>query len=156
MRNVTEKKIKEICRLYREGKTRKQITEEMYCSMSTVDRALHLYGDIPARDSFEDHRVEIMERYQSGETLKRISEETGISISTINRNLLAMGMCRGKGWKSGKEQREPRKPMAHREKRECVEDQEILTPRRYADNTKRSTTVVIRGKVYQDVSAWYM
>ena len=156
MRKETEERVKEICRLYREGKTRKQISEEMYCAMSTVDRALHLYGDVPARDSFADHREEIMEMYQNGETLKRISEETGISIGTINRNLLAMGMRRGKGWKSGKEQRVSRKSMSHREQRDRDEESEILTPRRRVDNTKRSTKVVIRGKVYQDVSAWYM
>lgn len=151
-----QKKIKEICRLSREGKTRKQIAEEMYCSISTVDRALHLYGDIPVRDNFEDHREKIVEMYQAGETLKRIAEETGISVSTINRHLLNMGLYRGKGWKPGQAQWAQRKPVSHREQRERKEESEILTPRRYVDNTKRSVTVVIRGKVYQDVSAWYM
>lgn len=117
---------------------------------------LHLYGDIPVRDNFEDHRGKIMEMYQNGESLRRISEETGISITTINRHLLDMGMRRGKGWKSSKGQQEQRKPMLHREQRDCDEEQTFPTPRRYADNTKRSVRVVIRGKVYQDVSAWYM
>ena len=155
MKRETEK-IEKICRLYKEGKTRKQIAEEMNYSVSAIDRALHLYGDIPVRDSFEDHREEIMKMYQEGETLKRISEKTGISVSTINRHLLNMGMRRGSGWKPGHEKQAQRKPMSHREQRDCDEESEILTPRRYADNTKRSTTVVIRGKVYQDVSAWYM
>lgn len=156
MQGKTDKKTEEICRLSREGKSRKQIAEEMYCSMSTVDRALHLYGDIPVRDNFEDHKEEIMEMYQAGETLKMIAEKTGISVSTINRHLLDMGMRRGSGWKPGHEKQAQRKPMNHREQRDCDEESEILTPRRYADNRRRSVTVVIHGKVYQDVSAWYM
>ncbi len=156
MKKETKKKIEEICQLHRAGKTRKQIAEEMFCSMSTIDRALHMYGDIPTRDSFEDHREKIMEMYQSGETLKRIAKETGISITTINRHLLNMGLCRGKGWKSGQGKRGYRKPISHREQREHVEEQEILTPLRYVDNRKRVEIVEIRGKIYQDVSAWYM
>lgn len=151
-----DERIKEICRLYKDGQTRKQISEKMFCSMSTVDRALHLYGETPVRNSFEDHRKEIIEMYESGAALRQISEETGISIKTINRHLLKMGMHRGKGWKSGHEKQDSRQPMSHREKREDDGEQDMLMPRRYADNTRRAIRVVIRGKVYQDVSAWYM
>lgn len=154
MRKETEKMIKDICRLFREGKTRGQIAEEMHCSMSTVDRALHRYGDIPARDSFEDHREEIIEMYRAGETQKKIAEKTGVSKSTISRNLVRMGLCRGKGWKAGKGKQGQRNHMIHREQAECNEPE--LIPRQYADNIKRSEKVVIRGKIYQDVSAWYM
>lgn len=123
--------------------------------MSTIDIAIRLFGEETRRDSFENHEAVILQMWRAGETLEKIAKETGISITTINRHLLAKGMCRGSGWKPGQEKREPRKPMVHREQVECIEGPE-LTPRQYADNTKRAEKVVIRGKVYQDVSAWYM
>lgn len=155
MRRETEKRYKKICELRKGGKSRQEIMEAVHCSMSTINLALRMLGEKERRESFEDHQTKIVEMWQAGETLEQIAEETGISISTINRRLLGMGLSRGKGWKKGQEMRKVRKPISHREQAECMEGPEI-GPFQYADNTRRSKTVVIRGKTYQDVSAWYM
>ncbi|MFG6334814.1 MAG: hypothetical protein K1W20_04985 [Lachnospiraceae bacterium] len=155
MRRETEKRYKKICELRKAGKSRQEIMKAVHCSMSTIDLAIRILGEKAKRESFEDHKAEIVEMWQAGETLERIAEETGISITTINRRLLGMGLSRGKGWKKGQEMRKVRKPISHREQAERTEGPEI-GPIQYADNTRRSETVVIRGKTYQDVSAWYM
>lgn len=156
MRKKNIARNEEICRLYRAGRTREQIAEEAYCSISTVDRVLRLSGDIKQRDSFEDHKETVMELYRAGSAQKEIAEKTGLSEQTISRNLRQMGMKRGKGWKAEPGKRGPRLPISHRERREYAGELELPIPRQYADNTKRAAKVEIRGKIYWDVSAWYM
>lgn len=155
MRKETEEKYKKICELRKAGKSRKEIVEELCCSTSTIDVAIRAFGENTKRDSFENHEEEILQMWRDGETLGKIAEKTGINITTINRNLLSMGMRRRRGWKTAPEKQAPRRAMAHREQAEQIEEPEV-SPRQYADNTRRSKTVVIRGKTYQDVSAWYM
>lgn len=155
MRKETEEKYKKICELRKAGKSRKEIVEELCCSTSTIDVAIRAFGEDTKRDSFENHEAEILQMWRDGETLGKIAEKTGINITTINRHLLNRGLKRRKGWKPGREKQAPRRVMAHREQAEQIEEPEV-SPRQYADNTKRSKTVVIRGKTYQDVSAWYM
>ncbi len=155
MRKETEEKYKKICELRKAGKSRKEIVEELCCSTSTIDVAIRAFGEDTKRDSFGNHETEILQMWRDGETLGKIAEKTGINITTINRNLLSMGLRRRRGWKPVREKQAPRRAMAHREQAEQIEELEV-SPRQYADNTKRSKTVVIRGKTYQDVSAWYM
>lgn len=155
MRKETEEKYKKICELRKAGKSRKEIVEELCCSTSTIDVAIRAFGEDTKRDSFENHEEEIIQMWRDGETLGKIAEKTGISVTTINRHLLNMGLKRGKGRKPGREKQAPRRAMVHREQEEQIEETEV-TPRQYADHTRRSKTVVICGKTYQDVSAWYM
>lgn len=155
MRKETEEKYKKICELRKAGKSREEIVEELCCSTSTIDVAIRAFGEDTKRDSFENHEAEILQMWRDGETLGKIAEKTGISVTTVNRHLLKMGLERGKGRKPVREKQAPRRDMAHREQAEQIEEPEV-SPRQYADNTKRSKTVVIRGKTYQDVSAWYM
>lgn len=155
MRKETEEKYRKICELRKAGKSRREIREEIHCSEGTINIAIRLFGEETKRDSFENHQTEIVEMWKAGKTLEQIKKETGLNISTINRHLLDMGMRRGSGWKPGRENQAPRKAMSHREQAEPVEEPEV-SPRQYADNTRRSKTVVINGRKYQDVSAWYM
>lgn len=155
MRKETEEKYKKICELRKAGKSRKEIVEELCCSTSTIDVAIRAFGEKERRDGFENHEKDILSMWRDGEKLGRIAEKTGLSVTTINRHLLSMGMKRGSGWKPALEKQAPRGAMVHREQAEQIEEPEV-SPRQYADNTRRSKTVVIRGKTYQDVSAWYM
>lgn len=155
MRKETEEKYKKICELRKAGRSRKEIVGEIHCSMSTIDVAIRAFGEETRRDSFENHEEEIIRMWRAGETLGKIAEKTGISITTINRRLLSMGLKRKSGWKPARKKQAPRRAMAHREQAEQIEEPEV-SPRQYADNARRSKTVVIRGKTYQDVSAWYM
>lgn len=155
MRKETEEKYKKICELRKAGKSRQEIVNELNCSTSTIDVAIRYFGEEVRRDSFENHKETILEMWKAGKLLEQIAKETGISISTINRNLLAMGLRRGSGWKPGRRNRGQKNIVSHREQAEQIEEPEV-SPRQYAESTRRSTTVVIRGKTYQDVSAWYM
>lgn len=155
MRKKTEEKYRKICELWKAGKSRREIREEIHCCEETIYAALRISGEKMRRDSFENHQTEIVKMWQAGATLAQIEKETGLNISTINRHLLAMGMRRGSGWKPGRENQAPRKAMSHREQAEPIGEPKV-SPRQYADNTRRSKTVVINGRKYQDVSAWYM
>lgn len=154
MRKETEEKYKEICRLHRDGKKKSQIEAELHCAPSTIDRALQLYGEIQRRNSFEDHKETIVRLYDAGETLEKMKSETGLSITTINRNLRNMGLRRGRGWHPEESKRHTRRQI-HREQAE-PEEEVNLQDLQYAKYTRRAERIVIRGKAYLDVSAWYM
>lgn len=153
MRTETEEKYKEICRLHAEGKKKAEIVEELHCATSTIDRALRLYREIPKRDSFADHEETIVRLYHAGATLERMSEETGLSMTTINRNLRAMGLRRGRGWKP--EGSVHTWKQTHRAQAEAEEEPELF-PLVHVEDTRKAERIVIRGKAYLDVSAWYM
>lgn len=142
MRNQTEEKYKEICRLFWSGIKIDEIVEKVHCCRSTVDRAISLYGKIPKRDAFADHKEETVEMFDRGKTYQEIADETGLSLSTIRRNFAKMGLRR-------------RRSRGMAETSQEQEEPEII-PLQYADNKKRAERVVIRGKAYLDVSAWYM
>lgn len=153
MRKETEEKYKEICRLHAEGKKKAEIVEALHCATSTIDRALRMYREIPRRNTFEDHKETIVRLYDAGATLEKMSQETGLSMKTIHRNLRDMGLQRGRGWQ----------PADHRQRNRTwvyaqAEPEEKVDPRylQYAQNTRRAERIVIRGKAYLDVSAWYM
>ncbi len=153
MRKETEEKYKKISRLHAQGKKKAEIAEKLHCTPSTIDRALRLYREIPRRDTFEDHKKTIVSLYEAGETLEKMSQETGLSIKTINRNLMAMGLRRGRGWK----------PADHRQRNRTgvytqaeLEEEIELFPLTYAKDTRKAERIVIRGKAYLDVSAWFM
>lgn len=153
MRKETEEKYKEICHLHAEGKKKAKIVEELHCTPSTIDRALRLYGKIPRRDSFEGHKKTIVSLYDTGATLEKMAEETGLSTTTINRNLRAMGLRRGRGWKPEDYQQKRRTGIYAQE--ESEEELEIF-PLVHVKDTRRAERIVIRGRAYLDVSAWYM
>lgn len=153
MRKETEEKYKEICRLHAEGKKKAEIVEELHCATSTIDRALRMYREIPRRDTFEDHKDTIVRLYEAGEKLAKMTEETGLSAHTISRNLRKMGLQRGRGWKPADYQQRNRTGVyAHEE----PEKEPELFPQVHVKNTRRAERIVIRGKAYLDVSAWYM
>lgn len=153
MRKETEKKYKEICRLVRAGRSNDEIAEELCCSRSTVDRAISLYGGRQKRETFEAHKDEIIAMYRKGMILGEIETRTGLSVHTIVRNMRKLGIRRGKGWK----------PADYRQRNrtgtytQAEPEQELeLFPLTYAQHTRKAERIVIRGKSYIDVSAWYM
>lgn len=152
MRKETEKKYKEICHLHAEGKKKAEIVEELHCAPSTIDRALRMYREVPRRDTFEDHKDTIVCLYEAGETLEKMTEETGLSANTISRNLRKMGLRRGRGWKPEKS---AHWKQIHRVQEETEEEVD-LRYLQYDQHTKKAERIMIRGKAYLDVSAWYM
>lgn len=152
MRKETEEKYKEICRLHAEGKKKAEIVEALHCATSTIDRALRMYREIPRRDTFEDHKDTIFSLYEAGEPVEKIAEETGLSANTIHRNLRAMGLRRGRGWQPAGSKGWK---QIHRVQEETEEE---VDPRylQYAQHIRKTERIVIRGKAYLDVSAWYM
>lgn len=152
MRTETEEKYKEICRLHAEGKKKAEIVEALHCATSTIDRAIKLCGEKRRRDTFEDHKDTIIRLYDAGVTAERIAEETGLSANTIHRNLRAMGFRRGRGWQPAGSKGWK---QIHRVQEETEEE---VDPRylQYAQHTRKAERIVIRGKTYLDVSAWYM
>ena len=143
MRKETEKKYKEICRLFWAGKSLDEIAEEEHCSRATVDRAISTYGNIPKRDNFENHKEEAIEMFKAGKTYQEIADETGLFLSTIRRNFAEMGLRRRRGRRI--------KEMPEREK-----EPEIFPLQYTQNNIRRAERIVIRGKIYLDVSAWYL
>lgn len=153
MRTETEEKYKEICRLHAEGKKKAEIVEELHCATSTIDRALRMYREVPRRDTFEDHKDTIARLYDAGATLEKMAEETGLSTHTISRNLRAMGLRRGSGWKPADYQQRRRTGVYAKEE---PEEELPLFPLVHTQHTRKAERIVIRGKAYLDVSAWYM
>lgn len=153
MRTETKEKYKEICRLHAEGKKKAEIVEALHCATSTIDRAIRLCGEKRRRDTFEDHKEKIVRLYDAGATLEKMAEETGLSTHTISRNLRAMGLRRGSGWKPADYQQRRRTGIYAQEE---PEEELELFPLIYAKETRKAERIVIRGKAYLDVSAWYM
>lgn len=150
MREKTEKRDEKIRALRRQGMRRRDIAEEMICSLSVVDRALRELDEGMRRASFEKHKEEIITMYQDGVTVKEIAEKSGLSEHTINRKMRELGKGRGRGWK----------PAGYTQKeRDGLYAQKLEgpTPVYYArPEIRRAERIVIRGKAYLDVSAWYM
>lgn len=146
MQKKTEEKYKEICLLFAEGMKIDEIAEEMHCGRSTVDRAIALYGSthghISKREIFADHKEEAVELFNRGKTYQEIADETGLSVSAIRQNFVKMGLSR-------RRRRKTEKTVPEHEEPEII-------PLQYADNTRKAEEIVIRGKTYTDVSAWYM
>lgn len=153
MRKETEEKYKEICRLHAEGKKKAEIVEALHCATSTIDRAIRLCGEKRRRDTFEDHKDTIIRLYEAGETLEKMTEETGLSAHTISRNLRKMGLRRGRGWKPADYQQRSRTGIYVQEE---PKEEPMLFPSVHVKDTRRAERIVIRGKAYLDVSAWYM
>lgn len=152
MRENTEKRDEKIRSLRRQGMRRRDIAQEMLCSVSVVDRALRSLDEGMRRESFKKHKKEIIELYQKGIPVAEIAEKTGLHVNTINRNMRALGLGRGRGWNEGIKTG-PRGPQVHRA---TCEEQEpaplFIAPTEY----RKAKRVVIRGKAYLDVSDWYL
>ncbi len=86
MRENTEKRDEKIRSLRRQGMRRREIAQEMICSVSVVDRALRGLDEGLRRASFEKQKKEIIEMYQKGIPVAVIAEKTGLHENTINRN----------------------------------------------------------------------
>lgn len=159
MRQATEEKYRQICRLREQGMRIKEIAAEMECSASVVDRAVKVFREGELRRAcFADHKDEIVGMYKDGATLKEIAEAAGLSITTINRHMLDMGIHRGKGWKPERAHRRLREPMCHREQGE--QEGEIPAPRQYAVHVRRVRKIRVKvnykWKTMQDVSDWWL
>lgn len=146
MQKKTEEKYEEICRLFCGGMKIDEIAEKMHCGRSTVDRAIALYGSvhghIPKKNVFADHKEEAVELFNRGKTYQEIADATGLFASTIRQNFAKMGLCR-------RRRRKTEETVPEHEEPEII-------PLQYADNTRKAEKIVIRGKTYTDVSAWYM
>ncbi len=145
-KKTEEEKYEEICRFFCGGMKIDEIAEKMHCGRSTVDRAIALYGSahghIPKREVFADHGEEAVELFNGGKTYQEIADETGLSASAVRQNLAKMGLCRRRRRKTEETVPEHEEPG--------------IIPLQYADNTRKAEKIVIRGKTYADVSAWYM
>lgn len=65
-----------------------------------------------------------------------------------------MGLRRGRGWHPEESKGHTRR-QTHREQVE-LEEEANLQDLQYAKHIRRAERIVIRGKAYLDVSAWYM
>lgn len=148
----TEKRDEKIRSLCRQGMRRCDIAKEMSCSVSVVDRALRSLEEGARRASFAKHKEEIIELYQKGIPVKEIAKKTGITENTINRNMRALGKGRGRGCNKGVKTG-PRGPQIHRA---TCEEQEHVPIFMVAQEYRRARRIMVRGKMYLDVSDWYL
>lgn len=150
MRENTEKRDEKIRSLRRKGMRRRDIAQEMLCSVSVVDRACRSLDEGLRRASFERHKEEIIELYRKGIPVPKIAEKTGLTENTINRNMRALDQGRGRGWKPAdyKQSRQ-----VHRETSEEPEPVPLfMAPAEY----RRVRHITVRGKTWLDVSDWYL
>ena len=83
----------EVARLYREGKTKKGIAEELGVSAFTIYqdiKALEEQGIIEARTKKSDRRREVARLYNEGKSYKEIAEELGLSIGAITYDVTCL------------------------------------------------------------------
>lgn len=152
MRIKTEKRDERIRQLRRQGMRRRDIAEEMICSVSVVDRALRSRNEGLRRASFEKHKEEIIEMYQKGIPVKQIAEKTGLTENTINRNMRALGKGRGRGWTKGIKPGQNRPQVCRGTSEEPDPVPLFIVKQEY----RKARKVTIRGKEYLDVSDWYL
>ena len=153
MRENTEKRDEKIRSLRRQGMRRRDIADELLCSISVVDRALRSLDEGMRRASFKKHKEEIIEMYQKGIPVTQIAEKTGMTENTINRNMRALDKGRGRGWKPEKEMRHSNRPQTHRE---TVGEPEPVPLFMVTQQYRKARRITIRGKTYLDVSDWYL
>lgn len=152
MRENTKKRDEKIRSLRRQGMRRRDIAQEMLCSVSVVDRALRSLDEGLRRASFEKHKEEIMEMYQKGIPVAVIAKKTGLHENTINRNMRALKLNRGRGWNEGIRTGQ-RGPQVHRA---TCEEQEPVPLFMAQKEYRRARHITVRGKAYLDVSDWYL
>lgn len=150
MRENTEKRDEKIRSLRRQGMRRRDIAQEMLCSVSVVDRALRSPDEGLRRASFEKQKEEIIAMYQKGIPVAVIAKKTGLHENTINRNMRARGKGRGRGWKQGTAGHS--RPV-HREAGGETGPIPLYFVKTEYRKAKRIT---VRGKAYLDVSDWYL
>lgn len=150
MRKNTEKRDERIRSLRRQGMRRRDIAQEMLCSVSVVDRALRSLDEGLRRASFEKHKEDIIEMYKKGIPVAVIAKKTGLHKDTINRNMRALGLGRGRGWKQG--------TAGHRQPvhRETGEETGPIPLYFVQTEYRRAKRITARGKTYLDVSDWYL
>ncbi len=153
MRENTEKRDEKIRSLRRQGMRRRDIAQEMLCSVSVVDRALRSLDEGLRRASFEKHKEEIIGMYQKGISVAVIAKKTGLHENTINRNMRALELGRGRGWTKGRKRQEPNRQQEHRETAGEPEPVPLFTVKR---EYRRARHITVRGKAYLDVSDWYL
>lgn len=152
MRENTKKRDERIRSLRRQGMRRRDIAQEMLCSVSVVDRALRSLEEGLRRASFEKHKEEIIELYRKGVPVAEIAEKVGMTENTINRNMRALGKGRGRGWNEGIKTG-PRGPQVHRA---TCEEQEPVQLFMAQKEYRRARHITLRGKTWLDVSDWFM
>lgn len=90
MRKGTRQKYDEIAELFRQGKSRREISEELHYTKQTVDRVIRQYGLAPKQETFEAHKEEIIEMRKNGMTYQEIADAIRLSMSTVSRNMQYM------------------------------------------------------------------
>lgn len=153
MRENTKKRDERIRSLRRQGMRRRDIAQEMMCSVSVVDRALRSLDEGLRRASFEKHKEEIIELYQKGIHVAVIAKKTGLNENTINRNMRALELNRGRGWTKGSKRPGQNRQQTHRE---TCEEQKPIPVFVVKQEYRRARHITVRGKEYLDVSDWYL
>lgn len=154
MRQETKEKYEEIYKLYLAGKSKKEISIESHCAYSTIDRAMREHGVIFSRENFAKHKDEILAMYKSGRTYQEIAEATGLNESTISRNLRYILFAKDKEEHRRRRDKKERAQEAFRAAAE--QEEEEIVPRQYAKNWRRERQIVANGKVYTDITDWFM
>lgn len=150
MRENTKKRDEKVRSLRRQGMRRRDIAQEVLCSVSVVDRALRSMDEGLRRASFEKYKEEIIELYQNGVPVAEIAEKTGLHVNTINRNMRALGKGRGRGWK--REAAKHSQPVH----REASEDTGPIPLYFVQKEYRRTRHITVRGKTWLDVSDWFL
>ena len=86
-----KKRSEEVCRLWLDGKDKKEIAEIVGCSPTSINHYLRLGGICRSR-SIENAMPMIIKMRKQDKTLKEISDVTGFSVTTISEHLNKRGL----------------------------------------------------------------
>lgn len=156
MRQETKERYEEIYKLYLAGKSKKEIAEDHHYAYSTIDRAMREHGVTFSRDNFAEHKDEILAMYKSGRTYQEIAEATGLNESTISRNLRHMLRTKDKEEHRRRRDKKERAREVFRARAAAEQEEEEIVPRQYAKDWRRERQIVANGKVYTDITDWFM
>ena len=91
--NIIEDNKDLVVKMYRNGKTCREIAEEIGCSGGGIKNALRRWGKINFRENItENNKERIIELYRQGKTLQQIADETGCSKAAAGSALKRWGV----------------------------------------------------------------
>lgn len=154
MRPETRERYEKIYKLYLSGKSKKEIAEDYHYAYSTIDRAMREHGVTFSHGNFAEHKDEIIAMYKSGRTYQEIAEVTGLNESTISRNLRHMMFKKDKEEHRQKRDKKERAQEVFRAA--AGQEEEEIVPRQYAKDWRRERHIMIDGKMYTDITDWFM
>lgn len=86
-----KKRAEEVCRLWLDGKDKKEIAEIVGCSPSSIGHYLRI-GGVRRASKIENAMPMIIKMRKEDKTLQEISNATGFSVGTISSELNKRGM----------------------------------------------------------------